>query len=207
MEVSINTHASIKFTFDKIIYVDPFDIKDNINDADIIFITHNHYDHFDIESINKIIKDDTIIVMPENMKSNEFNNAIYVKPDNQYNVLGIDIKTTYSYNIDKDFHKKEYENVGYILNIENKRYYIMGDTDIIPEIKYLDVDYIFIPIGGKYTCDYIEASNYINEFDLIEVTPIHYGSIVGDIDLGNKFRNLIKENIKVNILIGGKEND
>lgn len=204
MEIRINTQSSIKFIDDKIIYFDPFKINDKYNDADIIFITHDHYDHYDLESINNVIKDDTIVVIPEGINNN-FKNVIYVKPNNSYNVLGINFITTYAYNINKSYHLKEKEYVGYIIYLD-KKYYIMGDTDIVPEIDNIDADYVFIPIGGTYTCDINEAIDYIEKIKPNEVTPIHYGSIVGDIKLGKDFKERIKD-IKVNLFIGGEEND
>ena len=79
----------------------------------------------------------------------------------------------------------------------------MGDTDVTSEALEVKPEVCFVPIGGKFTMDYEEATNYINTINPKKVIPIHYGSIVGDISLGNKFKEKINNNIEVEIKIGG----
>ena len=198
-DIIINTQSSIKIDN---IYFDPFRIRDEVHDADIIFITHSHYDHFDIDSINNIKNDNTYIVVPRDdniINSLERDKLIIVDVDKDYEINGIKFSTVPSYNTNKSFHLKEYNWVGYVVNIDNEIYYIMGDTDDIG----LDVkcDYLFIPIGGTYTMTYEEAANYTNRIKPKVVIPIHYGSIVGDKDYGFKFRDLIDDKIEVKLLL------
>lgn len=202
-DIAINTQSSIKIGN---IYFDPFKISESIHDASIIFITHTHYDHFDLESINNIRNDNTYLVIvddEDSIKKLSFTEEkiIRVKPNNTYKVLDYEFSTIPSYNKNKTFHLREYNWVGYKVLIDNEYYYVMGDTDDIDEAHQVKCDYLFIPIGGYYTMDYKEASNCTNIIKPKEVFPIHYGSIVGDISLGEKFKELISENIKVNILI------
>ena len=201
--ISINTQSSIKIGN---IYFDPFKITDEVHDAEVIFITHTHYDHFDIESINNIKNDDTYLVIvddDEYINKVDFNedHIIRVKPNSNYKVLNYEFYTIPSYNIDKIFHKKEYNWVGYVVLIDDEYYYIMGDTDNIEEAHRVHCDYLFIPIGGYYTMNVKQAVKCTNEIKPKEVFPIHYGSIVGDISLGESFKSLIDEDIKVNVLI------
>lgn len=201
--ISINTQSSIKIDN---IYFDPYRINEKYNDAEIIFITHSHYDHFDINSINNIKNENTKIVIPNdesilNELDFDQDKILIVEPNQSYKINNIKFNTIPSYNINKSFHKKEYNWVGYIINYNNESYYIMGDTDATEESKTVQCDKLFIPIGGTYTMDYLEASNLTNIIQPKEVYPIHYGSIVGDISLGEQFSNLIDKNIKVNILI------
>ena len=198
-DIIINTQSSIKIDN---IYFDPFRIRDEVHDADIIFITHSHYDHFDIDSINNIKNDNTYIVVPrdDNIINNlDVDKLIIVDVDKDYEINGIKFSTVPSYNTNKSFHLKEYNWVGYVVNINNEIYYIMGDTDDIG----LDVecDYLFIPIGGTYTMTYEEAANYTNRVKPKVVIPIHYGTIVGDKDYGFKFRDLIDDKIEVKLLL------
>ena len=198
-DIIINTQSSIKIDN---IYFDPFRIRDEVHDADIIFITHSHYDHFDIDSINNIKNDNTYIVVPrdDNIINNlDVDKLIIVDVDKDYEINGIKFSTVPSYNTNKSFHLKEYNWVGYVVNIDNEIYYIMGDTDDIG----LDVkcDYLFIPIGGTYTMTYEEAANYTNRVKPKIVIPIHYGTIVGDKDYGFKFRDLIDDKIEVKLLL------
>ena len=105
--IEVNTQSSIKIILDKIIYFDPYKIEDNKHDADIIFITHNHYDHMDINSINKIKNVNTIIVAPQTMKDTidkiEFKDYIYLNPNENIDIDNINIKTIPAYNIEKSF--------------------------------------------------------------------------------------------------------
>ena len=183
--ITINTQSSIRIEDNKIIRFDPFVIDKDYNDADIIFITHSHYDHLSIEDLNKVKKEDTIFIIPEKEKDKlsnlniPDNNIIGIIPNQEYEVLGYKFSTIPSYNTNKQFHKKEYNWVGYLIDINNKKYYIAGDTDLTEENKKVKCDVAFIPIGGTYTTDYIEAAELVNIIKPCIVVPIHYGSIVG----------------------------
>ena len=205
--ITINTQSSIRIEDNKIIRFDPFVIDRNYNDADIIFITHTHYDHFSVEDLNKVRKEDTIFIIPESEidKLSSLNilesNIIKVVPNKSYEVLGYKFSTIPSYNTNKPFHKKEYNWVGYILEINNKKYYIAGDTDITEENKNVRCDIAFIPIGGTYTMDYTEAAELVNIIKPSIAIPIHYGSIVGKKEDANSFKELVDNDIEIQILI------
>ena len=200
--IEINCHSSIKITKGIIIYIDPFRINEEKHDADLILITHDHYDHYSPEDINKVIKEDTIIIAPKTVKElNNKENIIFVEPNKTYNIKGYKIVTVPAYNINKHFHPKENNWVGYIIEMEDLKYYIAGDTDITPENRQIKCDVALIPIGGTYTMDYKEASELINIIKPKIAIPTHYGSIVGDITDGEKFKKLIDNTIDVQILI------
>ena len=201
--IEINCHSSIKINKGKIIYFDPFKIENKTHDADIIFITHNHYDHYSQEDINKIIKEDTIIVAPKTIENSldEIQNFILVEPNKEYQIKGIEVITIPAYNINKQFHPKTNEWVGYILNINNVKYYIAGDTDITPENKNIKCDVAFVPVGGTYTMDYKEAAELINIIKPKIAVPTHYGSIVGNEEDGTKFKELLDKEIKCELLL------
>ena len=183
--IEVLYHSSIKITKEKIIYIDPFEINQNYNDADIIFITHDHYDHYSEEDIDKIINEKTTIIIPEELltkllrKGINRNTIITVEPNKKYTVQGIKFETIPAYNVNKTFHPKENEWVGYIIEIKGVRYYIAGDTDITEENKKVKCDVAFVPVGGTYTMDFREAAELINEIKPKVAVPIHYGSVVG----------------------------
>ena len=183
--IEVLYHSSIKITKEKIIYIDPFKINQNYNDADIIFITHDHYDHYSEEDIDKIINEKTTIIIPEELltkllrKGINRNTIITVEPNKKYTVQGIKFETIPAYNVNKTFHPKENEWVGYIIEIKGVRYYIAGDTDITEENKKVKCDVAFVPVGGTYTMDFREAAELINEIKPKVAVPIHYGSVVG----------------------------
>ena len=201
-------HSTIKINkSNKIIYIDPYNIKNGLNDADYIFITHNHYDHFSEVDIKKVKNNETIIIIIEDLYTNTlklgFNgmNIITVKPNENYQVEGIKFSTIPAYNTNKTFHPKENNWVGYIIELEGSKYYIAGDTDITEENKKVKCDVAFVPVGGTYTMDFKEAAHLINEIKPKIAVPIHYGSIVGTIQDATDFVKLLHPNIKGIILI------
>jgi len=204
--VLVFSQSSIKITSKKTIYFDPFKINDKYSDADIIFITHDHYDHFDIQSINNLRNNHTIIVVPTTLveKVKEIFSSlkiVEVIPNQEYNVLGIQFKTIRAYNINKNFHPKENNWLGYLVKINNKWHYIMGDTDDTLDARNVKCDILFVPIGGVYTMDYNEAAEYTNYIKPKIVIPIHYGSVVGSYDYADYFKKLVDKNIDVLIKI------
>ena len=205
--VEVLCHSSIKINKEKVIYIDPFKIDKNYNDADIIFITHDHYDHYSEDDIEKIKKNDTVIVAPEELltkllrKGFRQDYIITVTPDEQDMVEGIKFETVPAYNTDKQFHPKENEWVGYIIELNGYRYYIAGDTDITEENQKVQCDVAFVPVAGTYTMDYKEAAKLVNTIKPKVAIPIHYGDIVGTVGDAKKFIKLLDDDIRGEILI------
>ena len=201
-------HSTIKMISDnKVIYFDPYNIKLEYKDADIIFITHSHYDHFSEDDINKIKKENTKIVITKDIYDNVLklgflkDNIIVVTLNNNYQIDNIKFNTISSYNINKPFHPKNNNLVGYIIDINSYKYYIAGDTDITEENKKVICDVAFLPIGGVYTMDYKEAATLANIIEPRIVVPIHYEFIVGNIEDAYKFKELLNDNIRCEIMI------
>ncbi len=205
--IEVLCHSCIKFNKGEVIYFDPFKIEKNYNDADVIFITHDHYDHYSEEDIDKVVKEGTIIVTPEDLltkllkKGFERDNMVLVTPNQKYTVKGIEFQTIPAYNVNKQFHPKANEWVGYVLKIEGVTYYIAGDTDITEENKKVKCDVAFVPVGGTFTMDYKEAAELINEIKPKIAVPTHYGSIVGEKSDGVSFSKLVSPEIEVEVLI------
>jgi len=201
-------HATIKMSnSDKIIYIDPYNIKEAYNDADIIFVTHSHYDHFSEEDILKVKKESTKIVITEELyqKILELGFAeediITVKPNEEYQIEDIKFSTVPSYNTNKKFHPKENNWVGYIIEINNVKYYIAGDTDITEENKNIECDVAFLPVGGTYTMTAEEAAELANEIEPKVAVPIHYGSIVGTQVDAEKFKENLKSMVQCKLMM------
>ena len=208
-DIEVLCHSSIKINKEKIIYFDPFRIDKNYNDADIIFITHDHYDHYSESDIDKVIKQDTVIVAPEELltkllrKGYNKDYIVTVDPGETDMVGDIRFETVPAYNINKSFHPKENGWVGYIIELKGICYYIAGDTDITEENKKVKCDVAFVPVGGTYTMDFKEAAYLINEIKPKIAVPIHYGSIVGTKQDATDFIKLIHPEIKCEILMKG----
>ena len=209
MNIKVLYHSSIKIEGDINIYFDPFKIKEVLNDADVIFITHEHYDHFSPEDILKIKKENTIIILPESMQDKalelgfEKSNIVLAIPNEKYVVENKNLlfETIPAYNINKNFHKKEMNWVGYILNIEGKRIYVAGDTDITEENQKVKCDIALVPIGGTYTMEAKEAAKLINIIKPKIAIPMHYGAIVGSKEDEEIFVKNVEKDIECKILL------
>lgn len=205
--IEVLYHSSIRINKEKIIYIDPFKINKNYNDADIIFITHDHYDHYSEEDIDKVINENTTIIIPDELltkllrKGINKNAIITVEPNKNYMVQGIKFETISAYNTNKTFHPKENGWVGYIIIINGIRYYIAGDTDITEENKQVKCDVAFVPVGGTYTMDFKEAAQLVNQIQPKVAVPIHYGSVVGTKQDAEEFIKLLHTNVKGVILM------
>ena len=198
--ISINCQSSIKITDGLTIYFDPYDIREKVNNADYIFITHSHWDHFDLDSINNLVNEKTIIIGPSSViEKLDGYKTLEVKPDNIYNLDNISFMTVLAYNIDKEYHLKDAGYVGYIVTLNNITYYIAGDTDVIEELKVIKADVIFLPVGGVYTMTGEEAVELANTIKPIYAIPIHYGLAVGDELDAKYFVNNIDKEIKSKI--------
>lgn len=208
MDIKVLCHSSIKIEFSNIvIYSDPFKIKEELHDADIIVITHSHYDHFSEKDILKVKNEKTKILITRDLfeKTLELGfkkeDITVVVPNKEYTVFNIKVSTIPAYNTNKKFHPKENDWVGYLLNINEKIIYIAGDTDITQESKKVNCNIALVPIGGTYTTNYEEAAELTNIILPEIVIPMHYGDIVGKKQDAILFKKLIKDNIKVNIQI------
>jgi len=197
----------------KIIYIDPFKIKEGLEKADIIFITHSHYDHCSVEDIKKIVKEKTKIVLTADSQSKvtKLKTPLEIKitePNQEFFVGEIKVNTLPAYNIENQGHSKEDGWVGYIIKLGNVIIYHTGDTDFIPEMKkltgYNQKDLVFItliPIGGRFTMNVEEALEAVKTIKPYLVIPMHYGSIIGKKEDAEEFVGLCKrEGINAEIL-------
>ena len=207
MKIQVLCHSSIKIVSDIIIYSDPFKIKEEKNDADLVIITHSHYDLFSEEDIRKVKKDNTKICITNDLldRTQQLGFAktdiIIVEPNNHYELLGVKLDTIPAYNTNKNFHPKENNWVSYLLQLEGMTIYVAGDTDITEENKKVKCDIALVPIGGTYTMTYGEAAELMNKIKPKIAIPMHYGEIVGKKEDALQFKKQIDQDIQVNIQI------
>ena len=204
--LTVNCQSSIKIIEEKIIYFDPLKVEE-LHDADYIFITHTHWDHFSKEDILKIRKETTKIIGPNDIQEESLNmgfqkqNIYLVAPYQELSFENIKIKTVPAYNKEKPFHPKENFWVGYVVTINNTTYYIQGDTDALEENEKINCDILCIPIGGTYTMDKKEAAEFTNKLNPKTVIPIHYGLVVGTKEDVDWFKSNVNKEIEVKELI------
>ncbi len=127
--------------------------------------------------------------------------VISVIPNQNYDMGNIKFESIPAYNINKKFHPKDNNWVGYIIEIDTIKYYIAGDTDITTDNKNVNCDVAFVPVGGTFTMDYKEAANLINQIKPQIAVPIHYGSLVGTNQDALDFANLLNSQIECKILM------
>ncbi len=185
------------------IYIDPFRMKEEPHDADYIFITHDHYDHFSVEDIVKVAGDATTLVLPARMESKaaqvpvKFSRVYTVKPGTAHELDGLRFETVPAYNSMKPFHPRSSEWVGYIFDVEEKRVYVAGDTDATREAKEVKCDIALVPIGGTYTMDASKAAGRINIIRPEVAIPVHFGSLVGDPSDADAVASLVEAPVEV----------
>lgn len=182
--IKVFTQSSICISGTKKLYFDPYGVPESFHDADIILITHSHYDHFSIEDILKVKHAETILIAPSDViqKLGAYFTSDYlfaVKPNQTLSVKGISIMTVPAYNDAKDFHPKVAGWVGYVVILDDVTYYVAGDTDAIKENETIKCDVALVPIGGTFTMNSVEAAQYVNLIHPQYAIPTHYGSIVG----------------------------
>lgn len=205
--ISINAHSSIAIAGDVKVYVDPYLVKEAANDADIIFITHDHYDHLSKDDYMKVIKEDTIFVIPESCAESASGAGIpkthirTMKAGDELELPGVCALAVPAYNIGKPFHPKENGWLGYVLTIEGVRIYIAGDTDATEEAKAVECDIAMIPAGGTYTTDAKQAAELANAIAPKIAIPTHYGSEAGKMKDGDVFEKNVDKGIDVLKLI------
>jgi L-ascorbate metabolism protein UlaG (beta-lactamase superfamily) len=192
-------HDTFKITGEKVIFTDPFKIKKK-EAADIILITHEHYDHCSPDDVKKLKGPDTVIVAPSDCAAKLDGDVRIVKPGDQIEVKGIKIEVVPSYNTNKKFHTKDRGWVGYIFTVLGQRIYIAGDTDHIPEMKGFRADIALLPVSGTYVMTADEAVIAALDIKPKIAIPMHYGSIVGSDDDARKFAAGLRGKIEVVIL-------
>lgn len=187
-------HSS--FRINKDIYIDPFQLSSTAP-AKLILITHSHYDHCSLEDIKKILAEKTVILAPADCISQliRFEKAVLkvAKLGDTFDINNIKIEAVPAYNINKQFHPKENEWLGYILTVNGKRIYHAGDTDLIPEMDDIKADIALLPVGGRYTMNAKEAAEAAKKIKPKIAIPMHYEKIVGTKADAEKFKELLKE--------------
>jgi len=206
-------HSAVKIKIiGKTIYIDPYQINSS-EKADIILITHSHYDHCSQPDMEKIAKDGTIIMCTADCQSKiaRISKKIKLEPVEPGMEIAIDalkIKTIEAYNLSKKFHPKNEYWVGYIIQADSTAIYHAGDTDQIKEMEKLtgyskkgNFFIAFLPVGGTYTMNAEEAAEAASVIKPSLAIPMHYGSVIGSKADAEKFVKLCKEKgIKAQIL-------
>lgn len=193
-----------------VIYLDPFSLTDAeaAHDADYVFITHAHYDHFSPEDIARVAGDHTELVAPASMGAEvarvadeiEATAVHLLQAGGRLELPGVAVEAVPAYNVEPErleMHPQANGWLGYALTVDGVRYYAAGDTDQNPDNEQVTCDVALVPIGGTYTCDPHQAAAFVNALHPKAVVPIHYGSIVGAWENFDEFASEVAAGIEV----------
>ncbi len=192
-------HDGFRLESGKTVYIDPYEVSDGPA-ADIILVTHEHFDHCSPDDIEKLKGPDTVIVTEKDSAKKIGGDARIVKPGDSLEVAGIRIEAVPAYNVDKHFHPKEKGWLGFVVELEGVRVYHAGDTDFITEMKDLDVDIALLPVSGTYVMTAAEAVEAARAIKPKIAIPMHYGAIVGDAGDAEVFKSELENEMDVIVL-------
>lgn len=203
MEITINSHSSIRIKGEKTLWFDPFQIKKPVRDAEVILLTHDHYDHFSAEDIAKAAAPGAVFVAPKSMERTvaPYGKTVALWPGDFAMVEGVRVEAIPAYNPAKRFHPRKNDYLGYVVELEGQRIYVCGDTDVTPEALAVQCDILLAPVGGTYTMTAAEAARLANAIRPRLAIPTHYGSIVGRREDGENFRRMVDKEINVELKV------
>ncbi|MEA3459940.1 MAG: MBL fold metallo-hydrolase [Chloroflexota bacterium] len=190
-------HASFRIDDEKTVYIDPWKLRGSPLKADLILITHDHYDHCSPDDVAKIAKEGTVIVTVAAAAGKLKGDARIVKPGDRLTAAGIPIEVVPAYNVGKKFHPKRAGYVGFIITVGGQRIYHAGDTDLIPEMEDIQADITLLPVGGTYTMTAEEAAKAANKIKPQVAVPMHYGDIVGSAEDAQRFQELAQVEVAI----------
>jgi L-ascorbate metabolism protein UlaG (beta-lactamase superfamily) len=209
LKVTFIGHGTLMFNFGgKVIHVDPYSTLADYNilpKADLIFLTHEHRDHLDPKALNIVRTEKTAVVLTETC-AKQLQGGIAMTNGDVKTVEGFKVEAVPAYNIvhkretDQPFHPKGVGN-GYIITFGDKRVYVAGDTENVPEMKGLkNIDIAFLPMNLPYTMTPEMVAEAAKAFKPKMLYPYHFG----ETDT-SKVANLLKGTPEIEVRIRNME--
>ena len=190
-------HDSFRLEGEVTVYVDPWKLADGSPPADLILITHEHFDHFSQEDIDKIRTEETEIGTIATVARALEGRVPTVKPGDRITVKGVDSEMLPAYNKTKQLHPRSKGHVGFVVTLAGQRIYHDGDTDAIPEMKGLKPAIALVPVSGTYVMDADEAVEAVRMMEPGLAIPMHYDDIVGTTADAERFKQLSTAPVKI----------
>ena len=186
-------HASFRIDAEKLMFIDPWKLTAEAQ-ADIVLVSHSHYDHYSPDDIELVSGPDTVIVTVKELEDKFEDSTVHAMAQyDEITVDGVKIFAPPAYNLNKAFHTLESGWIGFVIEAGGQRLYYAGDTDAIPEMQELkDIDVALLPVGGTYTMTAEEAATAANGFKPKVAIPYHYGDIVGEQNDAERFAELFE---------------
>jgi len=184
-------HASFRIDGENAtVYIDPWKLGAKPPEADLVLITHGHYDHFSADDIAKVAGSHTMLVGPADVTAQYKGASVTIKPGESKTVGGVHIEAVAAYNVGKKFHPKANDWLGYVVTVDGTRYYHTGDSDATDELMGARADVVLVPVGGTYTMTADEAAEAVNAIGPKLAVPMHWGDIVGSDGDARRFAEL-----------------
>jgi len=201
-------HDTFRIAGSKVIYTDPFKLTKR-DDADIVLLSHEHFDHLSLDDLNKVISPGTTIVASplcrDGLKKVKVKEIKFLDPGGKFTAGKVEIEAVPAYNVNKFrepghvFHPKGEKGLGFVFQMDGTRVYFAGDTDFIPEMKTIKCDVALLPVSGTYVMTAEEAAEAAAAINPKIAVPMHYAAIVGSEAEAKKFKSLVK-NCQVEII-------
>lgn len=205
--VRVLTHSAVRIEAHDgtVLYFDPFQLVEEPHDADVVFVTHDHYDHLSPEDAAKVMNADTVVVAPAGCADEARARlggaqVVAAEAGDAFEVAGVQVEAVPAYNVEPErlqFHPRENGWLGYVVTVDGVRYYVTGDTDQNPDNGHVACDVALVPIGGTYTMDAAQAAAFVNALHPQAAVPTHYGTAVGPKDAVDAFVPLVDNDIAV----------
>ena len=173
-----------------VVYVDPWGVGDGVP-ADVILITHAHFDHLQPGEIERLRTPTTKLVAPRDVADELTGDVTPIEPGQAVEANGLKIEAVPAYNTAEerlDMHPRAKGWVGYLFEFGGRSYYHAGDTDALPELESLDPDVAMVPIGGTYTMDWEQAAGFVKAMEPRMAVPMHFGFVVCSPSAAGRFR-------------------
>ena len=184
-------HASFRLDGPPTIYFDPWRLKGQPPQADVILISHEHHDHCSPQDVKRITGPGTVIVASHGAAKGLRGDVRTLRAGERTTVGEVEIEAIPAYNVNKSYHPKQAGHVGFIVTVGGERIYFAGDTDRIPEMTSVRCDVALLPVGGTYTMDAEEAAQAATDIGPKVAVPMHWGAgVIGTHADAERFRSL-----------------
>ncbi len=211
LEITWLGHDGFRIKKDLVIYIDPYQLQVSDPKADVVLITHEHFDHCDPPSIRRISKPSTIVITPKIATpcvTKVTQNVMEISPGESRVVEPLKITAFPAYNISKFrdpsrgvvFHPRQDGRVAYLIEWGGVKIFHAGDSDFVPEFRQVSADIVLVPVSGVYVMTPQEAAEFVNTITPKIAIPMHYGAIVASRKEAEEFKQLVKPGIEVVIL-------